>query len=163
LLKVEGLARKYSDPEYQQLYPNQINAIKVFPGAGIAVWGQKTLQTMDSALTRVNVRRLLIVVEKSVAAALRYTLFELNNEFTRLQVTQMINQFMRGIQARNGVYDFKVVCDSSNNTPDIIDQQQMNVDIYLKPQQSAEFIKLQTVITRTSASFEELTATGGNF
>lgn len=164
LVRVLNVKRKYSDDkEYPMMYPKQINILKAIPGSGVVVWGQKTLQTKESALSRVNVRRLLIVVEKSVAAALRYVLFELNNDFTRLQVTQMITSFMRGVQARGGVTSFQVVCDETNNTPDVIDANELHVDVYLAPTRASEFIKLQTVITRTGASFQELIATGGNF
>lgn len=160
-VRVQGVTKDYTEGDYQLLYPNGVNLIKSFPGDGVAVWGQRTLQTEESALSRVNVRRLLILIEKSVAAALRFTLFELNNEMTRLQVSQQVGQFMESIKSRGGVYDYKVVCDGSNNTASVIDNEELHVDIYLKPARSAEFIQLQTIITRTSASFDELVATGG--
>jgi phage tail sheath protein FI len=127
------------------------------------VWGQKTLQAKASATDRVNARRLLIAIESSVSKSIIYSNFEMNNEFTRLQVTQMVDSFMRRIKASNGVYDYRVVCDTTNNTDDVIDANQMNVDIYLQPQKAAEFIQLQTIITRTGQSFDTLIKSGGNF
>jgi phage tail sheath protein FI len=163
LLNVLGLRINYTQGQQEILYPKQVNFLRTFPGSGTAIWGQKTLQSFDSALSRINVRRLLIVIEKAVTAALHRQVFELNNEFTRLQITQFIDGFMRRIQARNGVYSYQVVCDLTNNTPDVIDANELHVDIYVQPVRAAEFIQLQTVITRTGASFEELIASGGNF
>lgn len=163
LLRVLDVYIRYTEGQRDSLYVKQINPIRNIPGQGVAIWGQKTLQVKESALSRVNVRRLLIVVEKSIAAALVYIVFELNNQFTRLQVFQMVDSFMRRIKARNGVYDYKVVCDETNNDQTVIDNNELNVDVYIKPQRAAEFIRLQAVITRTGANFNELIATGGNF
>lgn len=157
------LRYKYTQGERDQLYPAQINFLQSIPGAGIALMGQKTLQAMDSALQSVNVRRLLLVLEKSMASALKYTLFEPNDPFTRSQVVQMLSSFLQDVMNRRGLYDFKVVCDETNNPPVVIDRNELHVDVYLKPVRAAEFIRLQSVITRTGASFEELIATGGNF
>lgn len=162
-LSVLGVNKVYTQGEKDLLYPNQVNFIQVVPGSGIMVWGQKTLQSSQSALSSVHVRRLLIVLEKSIAAALRPSVFELNNDFTRLQIFQQIDTYLALVKARNGLYDYRVVCDETNNTSAVIDNNELHVDIYLKPQRAAEFIQLQSVITRTGASFEELISTGGNF
>lgn len=163
LVRVLQLRQNYSQGYRDQLYAAQVNTFRNFPGLGIALWGQKTLKSIDSALSRVNVRRLLIVVEKSVAKAMYSLAFELNNIFTRAQASAMVDGFMRQIKAKNGVYDYRIVCDTTNNPPEIIDANQMNIDIYLQPQKAAEFIQLQAVITRTGANFNTLIATGGNF
>lgn len=162
LVSALGLRINYTAGQRDLLYSSNINYFRSQPGSGIAVWGQKTLRTIDSALSRVNVRRLLIVVQGSVSRALVRFEFENNNTFTRTSIKEVIDGFMRTIKARQGVYDYKIVCDLTNNTPFVIDSNQLNVDIYLQPQKSAEFIQLQTIITRTGANFSELIATGGN-
>lgn len=162
ILNVLGVRLNYTQGQRDALYEAQINTIRTFPGQGTMIWGQKTAQSKTSALSSVNVRRLIIVTENSIRESLVKVVFKLNNKFTRLQVFQMIDQFLRTVKAQNGVYDYKIVCDETNNTPQIIDQNQMNVDVYMKPQRSAEVIQLQTIITRTGASFNELVNTGGN-
>lgn len=163
VINVLGLRINYTEGQRDTLYPKQVNVFRTIQGSGTALWGQRTLQSKESAASRVNVRRLLIVVQKSVQAALQSVVFELNNDFTRLQVTQFIESFMRRIKAKNGVYTYRVVCDESNNTDEVIDSEELHVDIYLQPQRAAEFVQLQTVITRTGTNFNELIATGGNF
>jgi phage tail sheath protein FI len=163
ILNVLGVRLNYTQGQRDALYEAQINTIRTFPGQGTMIWGQKTAQSNLSALSSVNVRRLIIVTENSIRNSLVKVVFKLNNKFTRLQVFQMIDQFLRTVKAQNGVYDYKIVCDETNNTPQIIDQNQMNVDVYMKPQRSAEVIQLQTIITRTGANFNELVAQGGNF
>jgi phage tail sheath protein FI len=157
------LRYKYLQGDRDLLYSAQINYIQTFSGAGIAVFGQKTQQAMASALQSINVRRLLIVLEKSMASALKYTLFEPNDPFTRSQIVQMLDGFLADIKNRRGLYDYQVVSDDSNNPPEVIDRNELHVDVYLKPVRAAEYIRLQSVITRTGASFSELIATGGNF
>ena len=163
LLNILDVRHKYSTGDQDVIYSSNVNYIRSFVGLGSAIWGQKTLQKKASALSRVNVRRLLIVLEKSISRSLLFVNFELNNQTTRLQVFQFIDAFLSRIRARNGVYNYQVVVDETNNTPEIIDANQLNVDVYIQPQRAAEFIRPQTVITRTGASFEELIATGGNF
>lgn len=158
-----GLRYKYLQGERDQLYDSQINYIQNFPGEGIAVFGQRTQQAKASALQSINVRRLLLVIEKAMARALKYSLFEPNDPFTRTQIVLMLTEFLQDVKNRRGLYDFKVVSDDTNNTPIIIDRNELYVDVYLKPTRAAEFIQLQSVITRTGASFEELIKTGGNF
>jgi len=157
ILSVTDLEKVWDLGERDILYSNNLNPIKRASASGVAVvWGQKTLQSKPSALDRVNVRRLLIVLEKSVATALEYWDFEPNDKFTRVFITNMIDGFLRNVQSRRGVYEYRVVCDASNNTGEIIDRNELWVDVYIKPVRAAEFIQLRVVITRTDASFDEV-------
>ena len=137
------------------LYSNGINPIVSFAGQGKVVWGQKTMLAKSSAFNRVNVRRLFIVLEKAISTAAKYFLFEPNDEVTRNLLVNMINPFLRDVQSRRGVYDFKVICDESNNTPERVDRNELWCDILIKPTRTAEFIVLNFVATKTGASFEE--------
>lgn len=137
------------------LYSNGINPIVSFAGQGKVVWGQKTMLAKSSAFNRVNVRRLFIVLEKAISTAAKYFLFEPNDEVTRNLLVNMINPFLRDVQSRRGIYDFKVICDETNNTPERIDRNELWCDILLKPTRTAEFIVLNFVATKTGASFEE--------
>ena len=141
--------------DIEALYANPVNlnAIIFSPGDGIVVFGQKTQQGKPSALDRINVRRLIITFERAAKQFLKYKLFELNNQYTRLDITNALNQYLTMVQAQNGVYTFKVVCDETNNTPQIIDMNQLNVDVYLQPEKAAEFIQLQNIITATGVNF----------
>ena len=163
LLSVVSLSNNYTQGERDVLYESQINFIRTFPGQGTAVWGQRTQQTDRSALSSVNVRRLLIVLEKSISISLLNSVFELNTEFTRLRISQQIESFLRGVRDAGGLYDYRVVVDSSNNTPETIDLNELHADIYLKPTRAIEFIELQAVVTATSANFSELLGSGGRF
>ena len=163
LLTLNSLKENYTQGERDAMYVQQINVARTFPGRGTAVWGQKTLQSAESALSRVNVRRLLIILEKSISAALLNSVFELNTEFTRLRIKQQIDSFLNIVLQRNGLTDFRTVVDETNNTPAIVDRNELHVDIYLKPTRAAEFIQLQSVITSSDANFNELIGTGGNF
>lgn len=140
------------------LYKNGINPIVAFSGQGKVVWGQKTLLDKSSAFNRVNVRRLFMVLEKAISTAARYFLFEPNDEITRLLLINMIEPYLRDVKSRRGIYDFAVVCDSRNNTPERIDRNELWCDIYIKPVRSAEFIVLNFIATKTSAVFSELIA-----
>jgi phage tail sheath protein FI len=144
------------------MYKNGLNPIVSFAGQGKVVWGQKTLLDKSSAFNRVNVRRLFIILEKSIATAVKYFLFEPNDTFTRLQLINMIEPFLRDVKSRRGIYDFLVVCDSSNNTPERIDRNELWCDIYIKPTRAAEFIVLNFIATKTGASFTEIAATATN-
>ena len=165
VMPVLGVSRAYTQGERDLLYDNQLNPYRVIPGSGIVTWGQKTLQGsgQSSALSRVNVRRLMGAIKGPMATALQGFVHQLNTEFTRLQVEQVLGDFMTRIQNQGGVYDFQVVCDTSNNPPSVIGANEMNVDVYLQPVLAAEFIRLQPVITRTGVNFAELIQTGGNF
>lgn len=143
-----------------ELYKNNINPVVTSPGQGTVLFGDKTLQTKPSAFDRINVRRLFIVLEKAIATAAKYTLFEFNDEFTRSQFRNMVEPFLRDVQGRRGIYDFKVVCDESNNTGEVIDRNEFVGDIYIKPARSINYINLNFVAVRTGVEFNEIV---GNF
>lgn len=139
-----------------ELYKNGINPVVSFPGEGTLLFGDKTLLGRPSAFDRINVRRLFIVLEKSIARAARSSLFEFNDEFTRAQFVNLVEPFLRTVQGRRGIYDYRVVCDESNNTPEVIDRNEFVGDIYVKPAKSINFIQLNFVAVRTGVSFEEI-------
>ena len=138
------------------LYSVGINPVGTFPGNGTVLYGDKTLQAKPSAFDRINVRRLFIVLEKTIAQAAKYSMFEFNDEFTRAQFTALVTPFLRDIQGRRGIYDFRVVCDSTNNTGEVIDANQFVGDIYIKPARSINFIQLNFVAVRTGVDFTEV-------
>ena len=140
------------------LYKNGINPIVSFPGQGKVVWGQKNMLDKNSAFNRVNVRRLFIILAKAISTALKYFLFEPNDTFTRLQIINLIDPFLRDVVARRGIFDYLIVCDERNNTPERIDRNELWCDIYIKPTRAAEFIVLNLIATKTGASFTELVA-----
>jgi len=138
------------------LYKNGINPIVSFAGQGKVIWGQKTLLDKPSAFNRMNVRRLFIVLEKALSTSAKYFLFEPNTSFTRLALRNMIEPYLREVKGRQGIYDFLVVCDETNNTSERIDREELWVDIYIKPVRAAEFIQLNMIATKTGASFTEI-------
>jgi len=140
------------------LYKNGVNPVVTFPGQGTVLFGDKTLLSKPSAFDRINVRRLFIVLEKAIATAAKYQLFEFNDVFTRSQFKSLIEPFLRDVRGRRGIYDFRVVCDESNNTGEVIDRNEFVADIYIKPAKSINFIYLNFIATRTSVSFEEVGA-----
>lgn len=140
------------------LYKNGINPIVSFAGQGKVVWGQKTLLDKNSAFNRVNVRRLFIVLEKAISTASKYFLFEPNDTGTRESLVAMVTPFLRDVKGRRGIYDFKVVCDETNNSPERIDRNEMWVSLYIKPTRAAEFIVLNFIAMKTGASFSEAAA-----
>lgn len=144
------------------LYKNNINPIATFNGEGTVLFGQKTLLSKPSAFDRINVRRLFIVLEKAIAKAAKYQLFEFNDEFTRAQFKNMVEPFLRDVQGRRGIYDFKVICDETNNTAEVIDRNELVGDIYIKPARVAEFIRLNFIATRTGVAFEEIAGKFGS-
>jgi len=129
-----------------------------FPGQGTVLFGDKTQLTKPSAFDRINVRRLFIVLEKAIATAAKYQLFEFNDAFTRAQFRNLVEPFLRDVQGRRGITDFKVVCDETNNTGEVIDRNEFVADIYIKPARSINFIGLNFIATRTGISFEEVGA-----
>jgi phage tail sheath protein FI len=139
--------------ERDTLYEGKVNPIAAFPGQGIVVWGQKTLQNQDSALNRINVRRLLIEIKKFFASTARFLVFEQNTSATRNRFLSVVNPFLQSIQQRSGLYAFNVIMDDSNNTPDIIDQNVLYGQIYLQPTKTAEFILFDFNILPTGAKF----------
>jgi hypothetical protein len=138
------------------LYSIGINPVGTFPGNGTVLYGDKTLQSKPSAFDRINVRRLFIVLEKTIAQAAKYSMFEFNDEFTRAQFVALVTPFLRDIQGRRGIYDFRVVCDSTNNTGEVIDANRFVGDIYIKPARSINFIQLNFVAVRTGVDFTEV-------
>jgi len=161
LTNIRRLAWSPTLGERDILYKNGINPIVSFAGQGKVVWGQKTMLDKSSAFNRINVRRLFIVMEKAISTAAKYFLFEPNDEFTRLSIINMIEPFLRDVRGRRGIYDFMVVCDERNNTGERIDRQELWVDIYVKPTKATEFIVLNFIATKTSASFTELVGQTG--
>jgi phage tail sheath protein FI len=138
------------------LYKANVNPVVSFPGQGIILYGDKTLQTKPSAFDRINVRRLFIVLEKAIAIAAKYQLFEFNDSFTRAQFVNMVEPFLRDVQGRRGITDFRVKCDDTNNTGQVIDSNQFVADIFIKPARAINFITLNFVAARTSANFTEI-------
>ena len=150
------LAYSPKKSERDTLYQKRINPITSLPGQGIVLFGDKTALASPSAFDRINVRRLFLVVEKTIGNAAKGVLFELNDEFTRNNFNNVIEPYLRDIQARRGITDFLVVCDGSNNTPEVIDRNEFVAEIYIKPARSINFITLTFVATRTGVSFEEV-------
>ena len=150
------LAYSPKKSERDTLYQKRINPITSLPGQGIVLFGDKTALASPSAFDRINVRRLFLVIEKTIGNAAKGVLFELNDEFTRNNFNNVVEPYLRDIQARRGITDFLVVCDSSNNTGDVIDRNEFVAEIYIKPARSINFITLTFVATRTGVSFEEV-------
>ena len=138
------------------LYSAGVNPVVSFPGEGTILFGDKTMQSKPSAFDRINVRRLFIVLEKAIATAAKFSLFEQNDAFTRSQFRQLIEPFLRDVQSRRGIIDFKVVCDETNNTGEVIDRNEFVADIFIKPTRSINFITLNFIATRTGVSFDEI-------
>jgi len=141
--------------ERDDLYEERVNPIASFPGQGVVVWGQKTLQGRPSALDRVNVRRLLIKLKKFIASSSRYLVFEQNTTATRNRFLNIVNPFLESVQANSGLSAFRVVMDDSNNTPDVVDRNQLVGQIFIQPTRTAEFIVLDFVVQPTGAAFPE--------
>ena len=150
------LAFSPTKSERDTLYQKRINPVTSLPGQGIVLFGDKTALASPSAFDRINVRRLFNVIEKTIGNAAKGVLFELNDEFTRNNFKNVVEPFLRGIQAERGITDFLVVCDESNNTGAIIDANEFKADFYIKPARSINFITLTFVATRTGVSFEEV-------
>jgi phage tail sheath protein FI len=156
LLGITKIAFNPKKAERDDLYKKRVNPIVSFPGEGTVLFGDKTLLSKPSAFDRINVRRLFIVLEKAISTAAKYQLFELNDEFTRAMFRNMTEPFLREIKGRRGITDFKVVCDETNNTGEIIDSNQFVADIYIKPARSINFITLNFIATRTGVDFAEI-------
>jgi len=155
LTSVIETADRVTHEERDDLYEGRVNPIATFPGQGVCIWGQKTLQGKPSALDRVNVRRLLIAVKKFIASATRYLVFENNTSATRNRFLNIANPYLESVQQRQGLYAFKVIMDATNNTPDVIDRNQMVGELFLQPAKAAEFIVLDFNILPTGAAFPE--------
>lgn len=142
--------------ERDELYKKGINPITTFPGQGTVLFGDKTLLSKPSAFDRINVRRLFIVLEKAISTASKFTLFEFNDEFTRANFVNLVEPFLRDVQGRRGITDFRVVCDETNNTPEVVDRNEFIGDIFIKPARSINFIQLNFVAVRTGVEFSEV-------
>lgn len=152
------LAFNPTKTQRDEIYMKGVNPVVTFPGEGTVLYGDKTAQTKPSAFDRINVRRLFIVLEKSIAVAAKYSLFEFNDSFTRAQFKSMVEPFLRDVQARRGIIDFKVVCSEANNTSQVIDSNRFVADIYVKPNRSINYIQLNFIATKSGVSFEEVGA-----
>lgn len=156
LLGVAKLAHNPKQADRDTLYKASVNPIVAFPGQGTILFGDKTALVKPSAFDRINVRRLFIVLEKAIATAAKFQLFEFNDEFTRAMFRNMVEPFLRDVQGRRGITDFAVVCDNTNNTAQIIDANEFRAEIYIKPAKSINFITLSFIATRTGVQFSEL-------
>lgn len=153
---VTKIAYNPSQTERDELYKKRINSIVTIPGEGVILYGDKTALTKPSAFDRINVRRLFNVLERSISQAAKYQLFELNDEFTRASFKNTIEPFLRDVQGRRGIIEFKVVCDETNNTEEVIDSNEFVGDIYIKPAKSINFIHLNFIATRSGVEFKEI-------
>jgi hypothetical protein len=153
------LAYNPSKDQRDQLYPLRINSIVTQPGVGTLLYGDKTALAYASAFDRINVRRLFLTIEQALQRAANAQLFELNDELTRANFRNIVEPYLRDVEAKRGLYGFLVVCDTTNNTPDVIDNNEFRADIYLKPTKSINYVTLTFVATRTGVSFEEVAGT----
>lgn len=156
LKNVVKLAWNPKKTNRDELYQARVNPVITQPGTGTLLFGDKTLLNLDSAFNRINVRRLFIAIEKSISRSAKALMFEFNDEFTRAQFVNTVEPYLRDVQGRRGIYDFRVVCDETNNTPDMIDRNEFRGDIYVKPARSINFIQLNFVAVRTGVEFEEV-------
>ena len=150
------LAFNPNQTQRDELYKARVNPVVTFPGQGTVLFGDKTAQAKPSAFDRINVRRLFIVLEKAISTAAKFQLFEFNDEFTRAQFRNLVEPFLRDIQGRRGLTDFSVVCDETNNTGEVIDRNEFIADIFIKPNRSINFIKLNFIATRSGVAFSEV-------
>lgn len=152
------LAYSPNKTDRDALYKAGVNPVVGFPGSGIVLFGDKTLLEKPSAFDRINVRRLFITLEKAIATAAKFQLFEFNDAFTRAQFKNLVEPFLRDVQGRRGIYDFRVVCDETNNGSQVVDTNQFVADIFIQPAKSINFIQLNFIATRTGIAFEEVGA-----
>ena len=151
------LAFNPSKDQRDSLYAARVNSIINQPGSGVILFGDKTALGYASAFDRINVRRLFLTVEKALERVAQSQLFEFNDQITRSNFINVVEPYLRDVQAKRGLFDFRVICDESNNTPDIIDNNEFRADIFLKPTKSINYVTLTFVATRTGVSFEEVT------
>ena len=157
--QIRGAVKLAFDPNQSQrdvLYKARVNPVVTFPGQGTVLFGDKTAQSKPSAFDRINVRRLFLTLEKAISTAAKFQLFEFNDEFTRAQFRNLVEPFLRDVQGRRGLTDFSVICDETNNTADLIDRNEFVADIFIKPNRSINFVKLNFVATRTGVAFSEV-------
>ena len=153
---VVKLAVNPSKTDRDTLYKNGVNPVVTFPGQGTVLFGDKTMLAKPSAFDRINVRRLFIVLEKAISTASKYQLFEFNDAFTRAQFKNIVEPFLRDVKGRRGVIDFRVICDETNNTGEVIDRNEFVGDIYIKPARSINYITLNFIAVRSGISFSEI-------
>lgn len=153
---VVKLAWNPTQAQRDTIYSIGVNPVVSMPGMGTILYGDKTFLTQPSAFSRINVRRLFIVLEKAISQASKFSLFELNDEFTRAQFIALVEPFLRDVKGRRGIYDYRVVCDTTNNTQQVIDSNQFVGDIYIKPARSINYIQLNFIAVRTGVSFNEI-------
>jgi phage tail sheath protein FI len=153
---VVKLAWNPTQADRDNIYSIGVNPVVSLPGQGTILYGDKTLTTQPSAFSRINVRRLFIVLEKAISTAAKFSLFELNDEFTRAQFVAIVEPYLRDVKGRRGIYDYRVVCDTTNNTPQVIDSNQFVGDIYIKPARSINYIQLNFIAVRSGVSFSEI-------
>ena len=156
LKNVESLAFNPDNMARDSLYKNNINPVVTFTGEGTVLFGDKTLQAKSSAFSYINVRRLFIILEKTISKAARSQLFEFNDIFTRAQFVAMITPYLRTVQGRRGIIDFRIICDETNNTPEVIDRGEFIASIFIKPNRSINYIGLNFVAVRTGVDFAEV-------
>ena len=157
--QIRGAVKLAFNPTKAQrdiLYPARVNPVATFPGQGTVLFGDKTALSKPSAFDRINVRRLFILLEKSIATAAKFQLFEFNDEFTQAQFRNLVEPFLRDIQGRRGITDFSVVCDGTNNTGEVIDRNEFVADIFIKPARSINFIQQNFIAVRTGVAFSEV-------
>ena len=157
--QIRGAVKLAFNPNKAQrdiLYPARINPVISEPGEGTILFGDKTALSRPSAFDRINVRRLFLVLEKAIANAAKFQLFEFNDDFTRAQFTNLVEPFLRDVQGRRGITDFQVVCDATNNTGEVIDRNEFVGDIFIKPARSINFIRLNFIAVRTGVEFSEI-------
>lgn len=153
---VVKLAWNPNQAQRDTIYSAAVNPVVSLPGQGTLLFGDKTLTTQPSAFSRINVRRLFIVLEKAISNASKFSLFELNDEFTRAQFVALVEPFLRDVKGRRGIYDYRVVCDTTNNTQAVIDSNRFIGDIYIKPARSINFIQLNFIAIRSGVQFSEI-------
>ena len=156
ILGITKVAFNPKQADRDTLYKARVNPIVSFPGQGTVLYGDKTAQSKPSAFDRINVRRLFITLEKAIATAAKFQLFEFNDEFTRAMFRNMVEPFLRDVKGRRGITDFAVVCDATNNTGEVVDTNRFVADIYIKPARSINFITLNFIATRTGVEFSEI-------
>ena len=157
--RVRGAIKLSYNPnnaERDRLYRARVNPVVNFSGQGVTLFGDKTALSKPSAFDRINVRRLFLFLEKAIATAAKFQLFEFNDEFTRAQFRNLVEPFLRDIQGRRGITDFSVVADATNNTGEVIDRNEFVADIFVKPNRSINFITLNFIATRTGVAFTEV-------
>jgi phage tail sheath protein FI len=153
VLSVDETLKKYDDADLDRLAGRNLNPVSYENGYGFTIWGQRTAQLKKSALDRKNVRFNLLYIENNIEISLKQFIFENNTQQTRMRIFDLVDGFLGGVAAAGGLYDYKVVCDDTNNPPSVIDTNRLNVDIYVQPTKTAEIINFTTVVTKTGESF----------